>query len=76
MKKQVKTAGVTLHVKDWVKKQKTQRRNYKNYNSYSAPCANIMDMISLMKDTNTFKKEYKRYALLCIHNLKKKLHVG
>ena len=75
-------AGVTLqYVKDWVKKQKTQRRNYKNYNSYSAPYAravfsvDIMDMISLMKDTNTFKKEYKRYALLCIDNFSKKLHI-
>ena len=75
-------AGVSLqHVKDWVKKQTTQRRNYKNYSSYSAPYAravysiDIMDMISFMKDTKTFKKEYKRHAFLCIGNFSKKMHV-
>ena len=76
-------AGVTLqYVKDWVKKQSiNQRRNYKNYNSYSPPYAravfsvDIMDMVSLMKDTDTFKEEYKRYALLCIDNFSKKMHI-
>ena len=34
----------------------------------------IMDTISLMKDTDTFKKEYKRYGLVCIDNFSKKCH--
>ena len=76
-------AGVSLNSdKDWVKKQSiNQRRNYKNYNSYSPPYArsvysvDIMDMISLMKDTKTFKEEYKRYGFLCIDNFSKKMHI-
>ena len=76
-------AGVSLnYVKDWVKKQTiNQRRNYKKYNSYSAPYAravyqlDIMDMVSLMKDTDTFKEGYKRYALLCIDIFSKKMHI-
>ena len=70
------------YVKEWVKKQPNkQRRNYKNYNSYSPPYAravysvDIMDMISLMKDTNTFSESYKRYALLCIDNFSKKMSI-
>ena len=73
---------VWQEVKDWVKKQSiNQRRGYKNYNSYSPPyaravfSADIMDMISLMKDTDTFKEDYKRYALVCIDNFSKKAHV-
>ena len=70
------------YVKEWVKKQPNkQRRNYKNYNSYSPPYAravysvDIMDMISLMKDTNTYNESYKRYALLCIDNFSKKMSI-
>ena len=79
MKKQIQTGQVSLCR---VKKQLiNQRRNYKNYNSYSPPYAravfsvDIMDMISLMKDTDTFKEEYKRYGLVCIDNFSKKAHV-
>ena len=57
---------VTLNeVKEWLKSQSIkQRSNYKQYNSYSSPFArsiysvDLMNMISLMKDTNTYKKEY------------------
>ena len=66
-------AGVVItlnEVKEWLRGQTLkQRKNYKNFNSYSAPFAraifsmDIMDMISLMKDTGTYKKEYKRYGL-------------
>ena len=74
---------ITLEeVREWVKKQPNkQRRNYKNSNSYSPPFAravysvDIMDMTSLMKDTDTFKEEYKRYGLICIDNFSKKTHV-
>ena len=78
-------AGVVItleEVKEWLKSQSLkQRKGYKNYNSYSAPFAraifsmDIMDMISLMKDTGTFKKEYKRYGLVCIDNFSKKCNV-
>ena len=74
---------VTLQeVKDWVKKQSiNQRRGYKNYNSYSPPyaravfSADLMDMISLMKDTKTTDKTDKHLALVCIDNFSKKAHV-
>ena len=82
---QAKEKGLVItlqEVKDWVKKQSiNQRKDYKNYNSYSPPYAravfstDIMDMISLMKDTDTFKEEYKRYALVCIDNFSKKAHI-
>ena len=32
-------------------------------------------MISLMKDTGTYKKEYKRYGLVCVDNFSKKCNV-
>ena len=74
---------VTLNeVKEWLKSQSIkQRSNYKQYNSYSAPFAraiyscDIMDMTSLMKDTDTYKPEYKRYGFVCIDNFSKKCHV-
>ena len=74
---------VTLNeVKEWLKSQSIkQRSNYKQYNSYSAPFArsiyscDIMDMTSLMKDTGTYKPEYKRYGFVCIDNFSKKCHV-
>ena len=74
---------ITLNeVKEWLRGQSLkQRKNYKNYNSYSPPFAravfsmDIMDMISLMKDTGTYKTEYKRYGLVCIDNFSKKCHV-
>ena len=82
---QAKEKGLAIslnEVKEWVKKQSiNQRRGYKNYNSYSAPYAravysiDIMDMISLMKDTDTYDESYKRYALVCIDNFSKKAHV-
>ena len=34
-----------------------------------------MDMTSLMKDTGTYKPEYKRYGFVCIDNFSKKCHV-
>ena len=53
-------------VNDWLKNQSLkQRKNYKNYNSYSTPFArsvfscDIMDMISLMKDTGTYNEDTK-----------------
>ena len=83
--KEANKDGVSVslnYVKEWVRKQPNkQRRNYKNYNSYSPPYAravysvDIMDMISLMKDTNTFSESYKRYALLCIDNFSKKMSI-
>ena len=83
--KEANKDGVSVslnYVKEWVRKQPNkQRRNYKNYNSYSPPYAravysvDIMDMISLMKDTNTFSESYKRYALLCIDNFSKKISI-
>ena len=67
-------------VKEWVKKQSiNQRRGYKNFNSYSTTYArevysvDIMDMISLMKDTDTYDESYKRYALVCVDNFSKSL---
>ena len=69
-------------VKDWLKSQSLkQRKGYKNYNSYSTPFAravfscDVMDMISLMKDTGTYNKDVKRYGLVCIDNFSKKCHV-
>ena len=69
-------------VKDWLKSQSLkQRKGYKNYNSFSTPFAravfscDIMDMISLMKDTRTYNKDTKRYGLVCIDNFSKKCHV-
>ena len=66
-------------VGEWAKKQPNkQRRNYKNSNSHSPPFAravysvDIMDMTSLMKGTDTFKEEYKRYGLICNDNFSKK----
>ena len=82
---QAKEKGLAIplsEVKEWVKKQSiNQRKGYKNFNSYSAPYAravysvDIMDMISLMKDTNTYDESYKRYALICIDNFSKKAHI-
>ena len=82
---QAKEKGLAIplsEVKEWVKKQSINQRNgYKNFNSYSAPYAravysvDIMDMISLMKDTNTYDESYKRYALICIDNFSKKAHI-
>ena len=69
LRKEANKDGVNVslnYVKERVKKQPNkQRRNYKNYNSYSPPYAravysvDIMDMISLMKDTNTYSESYK-----------------
>ena len=68
--------------KEWVKKQSiNQRKGYKNFNSYSAPYAravysvDIMDMRSLMKDTNTYDESYKQYALACMDSFSKKAHI-
>ena len=76
-------AGVTLqYVKDWVKKQSiNQRRNYKKYNSYSPPyaravfSADLMDVVSLMRDTGTSDKTDKHLALVRIDNFSTKAHV-
>ena len=74
---------VTLNeVKEWLKSQSIkQRSNYKQYNSYSAPFArsiysvDLMNMISLMKDTDTYNKEYPTYGFVCVDNFSKKCHV-
>lgn len=76
-------AVLTLdYVKNWVKRQNiNQRSGYKNYNSYSSPYAraeyqiDIMDMVSLMKDTDTYDKKRIRYALMCIDIFSKKVHI-
>ena len=69
-------------VKNWLKsKSLKQRKNYKNHDSYSTPFAravysvDLMNMVSLMKDTDTFKKEYPLYGFVCIDNFSKKCHV-
>ena len=77
-------AGVVItleEVKEWLRGQTLkQRKKYKNFNSYSAPFAravygvDIMNMVSLMKDTNTYKKEYPLYGFVCIDNFSKKCH--
>ena len=77
-------AGVVItlnEVKEWLRGQTLkQRKNYKNFNSYSAPFAravysvDIMNMVSLMKDTGTYKKEYPLYGFVCIDNFSKKCH--
>ena len=72
---------VTLHeVKEWLKSQSIkQRSNYKQYNSYSAPSArsiysvDLMSMISLMKDTNAYNKNYPLKGFVCIDNFSKKM---
>ena len=74
---------ITLNeVKEWLRGQSLkQRKNYKNYNSYSPPFArsvysvDLMNMISLMKDTKTYKEEYPLYGFVCIDNFSKKCHV-
>ena len=74
---------ITLNeVKEWLKSQSIkQRSNYKQYNSYSAPFArsiysvDLMNMISLMKDTDTFNKDYPTYGFVCVDNFSKKCHV-
>ena len=78
-------AGVVItlnEVKEWLRGQTLkQRKNYKNFNSYSAPFAravysvDLMNVISLMKDTGTYKKEYPIYGFVCIDNFSKKCHV-
>ena len=78
-------AGLVItqeEVKEWLKNQSVkQRSGYKQYNSFSAPFAravysvDLMNMISLMKDTNTYKKEYPLYGFVCIDNFSKKCHV-
>ena len=74
---------ITLNeVKEWLKKQSIkQRSDYKQYNSFSVPYArgvysvDSMNMISLMKDTDTYKKEYPLYGFVCIDTFSKKCHV-
>ena len=78
-------AGVVItlnEVKEWLRGQTLkQRKNYKNSNSYSPPFAravysvDLMNVISLMKDTKTYKEEYPIYGFVCIDNFSKKCHV-
>ena len=68
-------AGLVItqeEVKEWLKSQSIkQRSNYKQYNGYSAPFArsiysvDLMNMISLMKGTDTHNKDY-RYMVLSV----------
>ena len=69
-------AGVVItldEVKEWLRSQiLNQRKNYKNFNSYSPPFAraaysvDLMNVISLMKDTKIYKKEYPIYGLFAL----------
>ena len=78
-------AGVVItleEVKEWLRGQTLkQRKNYKNSNSYSPPFAravysvDLMHVISLMKDTKTYKEEYPIYGFVCIDIFSKKCHV-
>ena len=78
-------AGIVItlnEVKEWLKSQSIkQRSNYKQYNSYSAPFArsiysvDLMNMISLMKDTDTYNTNYPLYGFVCVDNFSKKCHV-
>ena len=69
-------AGIVItlnEVKEWLTSQTLkQRKNYKNFNSYSAPfaravySADLMNVISLMKDTKTYKKRIS-YLWFCLY---------
>ena len=78
-------AGVVItldEVKEWLRGQTLKhRKNYKNFNSYSPPFAravysvDIMNMVSLMQDTGTYKKEHPLYGFVCIHSFSKTCNV-
>ena len=78
-------AGIVItlnEVQEWLRGQTLkQRKNYKNFNSYSPPFArsvysvDLMNMISLIKDTKTYKEKYPMYGFVCIDNFSKKCHV-
>ena len=67
-------AVITIEeVKEWLRSQTLkQRKNYKNFNSYSPAFAravysvDLMNVISLVKDTKTYKKEYPIYGF-CLY---------
>ena len=81
----LRKAGVVVpwdEVKEWLRGQTLKhRKNYKNLNSYSPQFAravysvDIMNMVSLMKDTGTYKKEHPLYGFVCSHNFSKTCNV-
>ena len=78
-------AGVVItldEVKEWLRGQTLKhRKDYKNFNSYSLPFAravysvDIMNMVSLMKDTGTHQKEHPLYGFVCVHNFRNTCNV-
>ena len=70
---------ITLEeVKEWLRSQTLkQRKNYKNFNSHSPPVysVDLMNTVSLMKDTGAYKKDYPLYSFVCIDNFIQKCHV-